>query len=152
VVGGEAEARVRVTDSFSLRLGGAVARTVARTETLPGAPELQNSMFPPVQAHGVGEYRLGGGFVAAVEASFLAARTSSQSNALLSGDPYTLPSYVYTAVSVSTGPRKWLGDRETQVTARLQNALNTRYVDPGFGGVDIPAQGITGILTLTQSL
>ena len=32
------------------------------------------------------------------------------------------------------------------------NAMHGSYADPGFGGVDVPAQGITAMLTWVQEL
>jgi hypothetical protein len=65
---------------------------------------------------------------------------------------YELPGYVYTAVTLSTAARKIFWDRNTNLALRVSNVINYSWTEPGFGGIDVPSQGITAMLTVVQSL
>jgi hypothetical protein len=84
--------------------------------------------------------------------SYIGPRTASFSNALLRGMSYDLPGYAYTALSVSTAARHIIPKRDTSIALRISNVINYGWVEPGFGGIDVPAQGITLFLTIVQSL
>ena len=60
--------------------------------------------------------------------------------------------YVFTAASLSLPERKLLGDRDTRISLRVNNLVNRGYSDPGFGGIDFPAQGVTATLLWVQQL
>jgi hypothetical protein len=53
---------------------------------------------------------------------------------------------------VSTAARHIIPKRDTNIALRVSNVINYGWVDPGFGGIDVPAQGITAFLTVMQSL
>src|SRR5262249_18707185 len=86
------------------------------------------------------------------EASYIGARSASQSNVVLKSTPYELPGYPYLAAVISTQGRRILPNRDTNLALRVSNLINYGWVEPGFGGVDVPAQGITVFLTVVQSL
>ncbi len=155
IVGGELDARFRISQPFQLRFSAAVARTVSRDtgSYLIGLPEVTNPLFPPYQLHLIGDYRLPwAGLRLSGEVSYIGPRTSSQSNAVVKAAAYELPPYVHTAAAISTAGRKIFGDHETSISFRVSNLLDTRYVEPGFSGVDVPALGRTAVLSIVQSL
>ena len=89
-----------------------MARTVngGAGDLIFGAPLPVNSLFPLFQLHAIVDYGLPfGGLRAGAELSWVAGRSASRSNALLRGDAYELPPYVYTALSLSTAGRKIFG-------------------------------------------
>ena len=132
-----------------------MARTVARSTdaALEGLPEATNPLFPALQAHLLVDWQLPFlGLRLSPEVSLIGARGASQSNTLELGTPYTLPGYLYTAVALSAPPFRWLSDRDTSFAFRATNLLNMTWAEPGFGGIDVPKQGFTAFLTLTQSL
>lgn len=153
VVGGELSARVVLTQALHLRAMAGAARTAWQKKASVGAVEsVPNQLFPVFQLHLVGDYniplldaRL------SAEGSWVSARNASQSNALERGRSYQLPGYLYAATAL-TWRRVLFGTRETYLAARLGNLFNHPWRDPGFGGVDVPAQGMTALLTLSQAM
>jgi len=154
VVGGELDARVTPVRWLQLRLGLGVARSIAveANQTIVGLPEVRNALFPVLQAHASASFILPGEIRLTPEVSWISERAASQSNALQNGNAYAVPAYLSLGLAASTPTWRWLGDRGTSFTLRLSDLLNRRWAEPGFGGVDVPTQGITGLLTLTQEL
>ena len=154
VVGGELDCRFMIARPLHLRISAGVARTVARdTAVLLGAAQSENPLFPAVQLHALADYAVPvGGLRASVEVSYIGPRGASQSNTLLKGEPYDLPAYVYAAASLSTSARKLFGERTTRAALRVNNVFNQSWTEPGFGGIDVPSQGLTVMLTVVQSL
>jgi iron complex outermembrane receptor protein len=155
LVGGELDLRYAPIKALALRLSSGVARTVSESYKFTQATNTQvtNALYPAVQAHGSADWAIPFvGLHLFGEVTFISERSASQSNAVLSGSAYTLPAYVTTSAALSTGPRKFFGDRETTVSLRCSNLLNTIWSDSGFAGVDVPAQGRTFLLTLVQAL
>jgi iron complex outermembrane receptor protein len=70
-------------------------------------------------------------------------RGASQSNVLHNnGKPYELPGYASLDLSAtSSGWRPFGGDAEVQLQLTVTNALDARYHEPGFGGLDLPNVG-----------
>ncbi len=156
-VGGELDARFRVGRALQLRTGVGVAKSVSRTRDdlaiVFGGSEVDQPFFPPYQIHLIADYTLPVlGLRLSPEVSWVGARTSSQSNAVENQGAYELPAYLYTAIALSLPEQKLFGDRPTAVSLRVSNVLDTRYVEPGFGGIDLPAQGRTVFLTLSQGI
>ena len=156
-VGGEVDARFRLLQSLHLRTGIGVAKSVAKTRdeqaVVVGDSDVDQPMFPPYQVHLIADYTLPVlGLRLSPEVSWVSARTASQSNALLNAGAYELPAYVYTAVSLSMPEQRLIGDRPTAVSLRVSNLLDTRYAEPGFAGIDIPALGRTVFLTISQGI
>jgi outer membrane receptor protein involved in Fe transport len=156
VAGGEVETRISIAKPLWLRLSSGFAYTVARRlgpTILPGSPEVTGSLFPQLQSHLIADYSLPiwEGH-AALEVSYIGPRTCSQSNALNRGEAYKVPGYVYLGLSLATGARKILGDRETSFVLRVSDVSNRRWTEPGFGGIDVPAVGRSVFLTMIQQL
>ncbi|MFY0565629.1 TonB-dependent receptor plug domain-containing protein [Archangium lansingense] len=155
VVGGELESRFQPTPALKLRLSGSVARTVSRSAgvLLTGAPEIHNPLFPTYQVYLMGEYKLPwAGLLASVELSPIGPRGASQSNALRKGTDYQVPAYLYTAAALSVPQLHPWEKYSTRLTLRVSNVFNRPWVEPGFGGIDYPHQGLTAFLTVVQSL
>ncbi len=156
-VGGEVDARFRLAHALQLRTGIGVAKSVVKTRdeqaVVIGGSEVEQPFFPPYQVHLIADYTLPLlGLRLSPEVSYIGARMASQSNALRNGEAYELPAYLYTAVALSLPEQKLFGDRPTAVSLRVSNLLDTRYAEPGYGGIDIPAQGRTVFLTLSQGI
>lgn len=89
------------------------------------------------------------GVVAHARFRHVGRRTPSQSNLVLDGTAelrsptYSLDSYQLVDLSLSRGPIK-LGDGgAVSLQASVHNALDKRYADIGFNGVDVPGLGRT---------
>jgi iron complex outermembrane receptor protein len=155
VMGSELDSRFVVTRALHLQLLVGVARTLTRSAgvALLGKPEVENPLFPEYQLHLIGDYALPWwGLRVSAEVSYIGPRTASFSNALIRGGSYDVPGYAFTALSVSTAHRHIIPKRDTSLALRVSNVINYGWVEPGFGGVDVPAQGITVFLTVVQSL
>lgn len=155
VAGGELSGHVNPIRDFRIRLSASAAKTIARSgpATVSGAPIVENTLFPAWQAHLLGDWAVGiAGIHFAPEISVIGPRPASQSNALVAGDSYELKQYVYTALAISTARRKILGTRLTSIALRIGNALDQRWTEPGFGGVDVPSNGRSFFLTVEQGL
>ncbi len=151
--GGELDARLRLGRSFQLRLAAGVARSVVARAPTALLPDVTNPLFPPYQVHLFADYAFAfAGLRAGLELSYIGPRSATQSNALERGQAYELPPYVFTAATLSLPARRLLKDRETTVSVRLTNVLDQRWIEPGSGGIDLPAGGFTGQLSLVQTL
>ena len=154
VVGGEVDARVTPLRWLQLRLGLGLARSIAieANTAIVGLPQVRNALFPPVQVHASASFILPGEIRLTPELSWISERAASQSNALQNGNAYTVPAYVFLGFAASTPTFRWLGARGTSFSLRVTDLLNRRWAEPGFGGIDVPTQGLTGLLTLNQEL
>jgi outer membrane receptor for ferrienterochelin and colicins len=64
---------------------------------------------------------------------------------------YTVPGYVTMDAAISTIGLALLGGTETSFAISGRNLLDTRFAEPGFGGVDIPNVGRTLMLEVRES-
>jgi iron complex outermembrane receptor protein len=155
VVGGELDSRFVLARPLRLRLLAGIAKTVDRSTgtALLGKPDPLNPLFPTYQFHLIGDYALPFfGLKLSAEVSYIGPRPASFSNALIRGSSYDLDGYVYTALSLSTAGRIIIPHRETSIALRVSNVVNWIWTEPGFGGVDVPAPGLTAFLTVIQAL
>lgn len=157
IAGAELDARFTAARPLQLGITAGLAQTIVRDDdalALSTAGELKNPLFPPWQVRTTADLQIPGlsGARLSAEVGVIAARESSHSNALEAGGAYELPPYVFTALAFTSGPRRWIGDRDSTLSLRITNLLNQRWAEPGFGGVDLPVPGITGYLALTQQL
>jgi outer membrane receptor protein involved in Fe transport len=155
VVGGELDSRFVVARPLRLRFSAGVARTIARSPgaALIGKPEVVNPLFPTYQFHLIADYRpLRWGLRLSAEVSYIGPRPASFSNSLILGNVYQLDGYFYTALSAALAGLHVVPQRETNIALRLSNVINYGWVEPGFGGIDVPAQGIVLFLTIVQAL
>jgi iron complex outermembrane receptor protein len=155
VVGGELDSRFVVLRPLHLRFSAGVARTIARTPdvALPQRPPVIDPLFPTYQLHLIGDYIVARWNLRfSAEISYIGPRPASYSNSLSVGQVYELDGYVYTALTAAASALHLLPRRETSIALRLSNVVNYAWVEPGFGGVDVPAQGVTLFLTVVQGL
>jgi iron complex outermembrane receptor protein len=154
VVGGEFTSRLVPWKRLRVNLMASVARTVRRTgmvEGLLGKPDVPNPLFPAYQVGSIFDGLLPwAGLRGSLELGYVGPREGSFSNAVLEGAAYDLPAYVYSALSVSAAGPLIFSDRASRIALRVSDLFDQRWTEPGFGGVDIPTQGITTMLTLSQ--
>ncbi|MBK7860425.1 MAG: TonB-dependent receptor, partial [Archangiaceae bacterium] len=151
IVGGELEARLKPTRLTQARVSVSLSRSVSNRPD-SALPPPRNPLYPWVQAHAMLDQGLVAGLHAVVELSYVGPRAASQSNALVRGENYELPGYLFAAVALSLPSAKLIGERTTRASVRVSNVLTTYRLDPGFGGIDLPSQGITAMLLVTQQL
>jgi iron complex outermembrane receptor protein len=154
VVGGELSSHLVPWKRLRANLMASVARTVRRTgmvEGLLGKPDVTNPLFPAYQVGAIVDGFLPwAGLRASLELHYVGDREDSFSNAVIKGAAYDVPAYVYSALSLSaTGPLVF-SDHASRIALRVSDLLNQRWTEPGFGGVDVPTQGRTVVLTLSQ--
>jgi iron complex outermembrane receptor protein len=156
VMGGELDSRFVIARPLHLRFLAGVARTIDKSTgtALLGKPDVTNPLFPTVQLHLIGDWAIPfWGLKLSAEVSYIGPRSSSFSNALIKGAAYDTDSgYVYTALALSTSGRIIIPKRETSLALRVSNVVNWIWTEPGFGGVDVPAPGVTAFLTIIQAL
>jgi outer membrane receptor for ferrienterochelin and colicins len=155
VAGAELDARYRIIKPLQLRLSGGFAKTLAKDSksAISEQTRVTNSLFPPFQIHLLADYLLPlASLRLSAEVSYISPRAASQSNAVLNQTAYNSPGYVFTALALASPSFKLLGERETSAVLRVSNVINSNWRDSGFGGIDVPAQGLTALLTLSQTL
>lgn len=151
ITGGEFQSRFVIFEPLRIRLLAGVARSVSRSVTVLGAPDVVDPLFPTVQVHLLTEYQApfwALRFVA--ELSGIGPRSASVSNARLNMSAYDLKAYAFAAVTASTAGIELIPRCPTRFALRVSDLFDTRWVEPGFGGVDVPTQGRTVLLKLTQ--
>jgi outer membrane receptor for ferrienterochelin and colicins len=152
VAGGELELRMKLLSALSGRASVGVARVLERSipALLAAAPKVTQPQFPDVQGHFSLDYAPLSWLRSSVELSYVSPRESSQVNALIARRAYNVPGYLFTAASVcATG--KLFGGTESSAVLRITDALDRRWVEPGFGGIDFPTQGRTISLSARHS-
>jgi iron complex outermembrane receptor protein len=154
VLGGELTAAYALTRDLQVSGSASVARTALLTSPQVALDRrmVTNPLYPFLQVHLTGQYSLPlKGLMLSAEASYVSARAASQVNANLNGLAYNLEGYPFTALVLSYN-RQMLPGRDTAITLRASNLLNWKWADSGFGGIDVPAQGRTVQLSITQRL
>jgi outer membrane receptor for ferrienterochelin and colicins len=149
--GGELEAHLQLANPLSLRVGAGLAQTVTQRDAAIDTGESFRSTFPAWQVHTAPSLSAGPLHVTP-ELSLIAARPASQSNEVLSGEPYSAPPAATLALSAGLMDLPLLGSQRTSLLLRATDLLDSRPTDPGFGGVDYPGMGRTIWLVLHQEL
>lgn len=155
LAGGELEVRYSPIRPLRLRLSASIARTVVRETDvyLSALPPTTNPGMPLLQAWLAGDYTLPWfGLRASIELGIIGPRESSQSNAIVAGSSYLLPTYLFSVVAVSLPIWRLILDRETHISLRLENPIALKWADPGFVGIDYPNQGLSASLWWVQQL
>jgi outer membrane receptor for ferrienterochelin and colicins len=154
VAGGEFAAHVVPIKPLRFNLHAGMAKTISRSgviEGLLGKPDVPNPMFPRLQFGVIADLALPwAGLVVSGELAEIGARPASFSNSVIKGTGYDLDSYLFTALAISAGGPLLFDKRPTRISLRIDDLLNRRWSEPGFGGIDVPSQGITTLLTLRQ--
>jgi iron complex outermembrane receptor protein len=155
ILGGELALHLVPIAPLRCTLNAGVAKPFFRSERSAVISNVQvnEPSFPVVQAHGIVQYALPWwGLRATVEASVVGPREASLSNALLAGYTYLTNPYVYGAVALTALDREVLPGRKSTLSLRVTNVFAQTWVEPGYGGTDLPGAGITAGLTLIQAL
>jgi iron complex outermembrane receptor protein len=154
LVGGELASHLVLLHSLRASLQASVARTVQRsgmTVGLLGKPTVTNPLFPRFQVGTTVDYSLPwAGLRLSGDLDLVGPRSASFSNALQRGVPYDRPAYIYSALAVSAAGPWLVANRPSRIALRVSDLLDRRWTEPGFGGIDIPTQGITIFLTAVQ--
>ncbi len=79
-------------------------------------------------------------------------RLASESNAVELYRGYALPTYAVVSASAALLDQRWLKARKTSLKLRVDNLLDTRFAEAGYGGVDLPALGRSVMFTVSQEL
>jgi iron complex outermembrane receptor protein len=118
------------------------------------APE-PSSLYPNYFGHaGVEATLLGGLLFANVHARVVGPRGASQGNQYLNNSrAYELPPFALLDATLTAGDFHWLApDLGTQLSVNVANALDHRFFEPGFGGIDVPQLGRTVLFQIRQQL
>jgi iron complex outermembrane receptor protein len=154
LVGGEMASHFVPSKRLRASLHGSVARTVQRSGTilgLLGKPVVTNPLFPKFQVGTILDYTPAWAWLRlSAELAYVGPRSTSFSNAVLMGASYDLGAYVYSALAVSASGPLLLPERESRISLRVTDVMNRRWAEPGFGGIDVPTQGVTAFVTLVQ--
>ncbi len=153
VSGAEMASRLQLVRSLRLDLRASLAKTLSIQQVggITGLPQILNPLFPELQLHAIANYTLPWwGLHVVGEVSYIGERQASLSNTLLAGSPYTLPQYIYTALALTTMGRRIFPDVDSSIALRVTNVIAQPWAEPGFGGTDVPSQGIVAMLTWVQ--
>jgi outer membrane receptor for ferrienterochelin and colicins len=133
-------------------------RTVRRTGQEGYTGEVVGSagdIYPRAMVHtGVVAQPTNSGVRAAIQASWVGSRRSSDTNSLLNTGPYRLPAYLLLEAGLSTRGFAILGNPLHEVSFALtgKNLLAATGPTPGFSGVDYPLAPRTFFLQINLSL
>jgi outer membrane receptor protein involved in Fe transport len=156
LVGAELASHLVPWSRLRWSLIGSVARSVSRSgfaEGLLGKPTVTNPLFPEYQASTIVELTLPWAHLRpSAELGLVGPRAASFSNSVLEGRAYDLPAYLNVAAAISAAGPLFFKDRSSRICLRVSDLLDRRWTEPGFGGVDVPAQGVTVTLTAAQDL
>ena len=76
------------------------------------------------------------------ETRYVGARGASGANVVVNNqEPYNLPSYTQTDLTLSINPHPFGVGTETTVMVGVRNLFDVRFSEPGYGGFDIPGMG-----------
>jgi outer membrane receptor protein involved in Fe transport len=118
------------------------------------APE-PSPLYPSYFGHvGLESTLLRGLLFLNVHARIVGPRGSSQGNQFLNdSQAYQLPAFALLDGTVTAGDFHLLApDLGTQLSLNVANALDHRFFEPGFGGIDVPQLGRTVLLQIRQQL
>ncbi|HEU4842729.1 MAG TPA: TonB-dependent receptor [Burkholderiaceae bacterium] len=112
-------------------------RSLNRYTLAPLAQRTGGELFPANSANfgasvGLLEQRL----LVSLDNRYVGARPAATANVLLANQDYQLAGYVD-----STLTARWTIDRRSLLRLQLRDLWNSRYVDPGVGGIDYPSAG-----------
>lgn len=89
---------------------------------------------------------------AALSGLLVGERKATAENILIRGERYNLPAAFVLGLHVSTRGLELWGQRETRASLHVEDLLGTGYLGSGAMGVDLPAQGRSVYLRITQEL
>jgi outer membrane receptor for ferrienterochelin and colicins len=133
-------------------------RTVRRTGQDGYSAEVVGTaggIYPTLMLHGgLAAQPTGLPLRATVQASYIGERRPSDTNILLNGGPYTLPSYLLLEAGLATTRFDLFGLERHEISFALtgKNLLGAKGPTPGFSGVDYPLTPRTFLLQVSLAL
>jgi outer membrane receptor protein involved in Fe transport len=108
-----------------------------RYTLVPLAQRPGGELFPRNSANaGASASLLDQRLVLSVDNRWVGPRPAATANVLLANRDYQLSGYVDTTLTA-----RWNLERRSQLRLQLRDLFNSRYVDPGVGGIDYPSLG-----------
>lgn len=109
----------------------------------------KDQLFPKYTVNFGVSHGWSNGIRASVDNTYSDKRPASTSNVIAAETFYQLDDFVDTSVTVQ-GRYKWFGSKQTIIKLKIHDLWDARYVNPGFGGIDIPTQGRRYIISISQ--
>ncbi|PHV06168.1 TonB-dependent receptor [Janthinobacterium sp. BJB412] len=112
-------------------------RGVNRYTLAPLARRPDGELFPSNSANfGASASLLEQRLLLSIDNRYVGARPAATANVLLANQDYRLAAYVDTTLTA-----RWSVDKHSQLRLQVRDLRNSRYVDPGVGGIDYPSLG-----------
>jgi iron complex outermembrane receptor protein len=112
-------------------------RGVNRYTLAPLAQRSDGELFPSNSANaGASASLLGQKLLLTADVRYVGARPAATANVLLANQAYHLSSYVDTTLGA-----RWSFGNRASLRLQVRDAGDSRYVDPGVGGIDYPSLG-----------
>lgn len=113
------------------------ARGMNRYTLAPLAQRPYGELFPRNSANlGAAATLLNQRLVVSLQGRFVGKRPAATANVLLANQDYFLDRYVDTTLSA-----RWTFSPQSHLRLQVRDLANSRYVDPGVGGIDYPSLG-----------
>ncbi len=113
------------------------ARGVNRYTLAPLAQRPDGELFPRNSANlGASVSLVGQRLLLALDQRYVGARPAATANVLLANQDYQLAGYVDATLTA-----RWTLGARAQLRLQVRDLWNSRYVDPGVGGIDYPSLG-----------
>lgn len=110
---------------------------------------VNGELFPKYTVSTGVSYRWDNGLRVSLDNCFNDERPASSSNVLAAETFYEIDAFLDTTLTVQSG-LKWLGLNRTHLQFQIEDLWDNSYVQPGFGGIDIPTKGRRYSLTVSQ--
>lgn len=112
-------------------------RGLNRYTLAPLAQRSEGELFPTNSANfGASASLLEQKLLLSVDTRYVGARPAATANVLLANQAYHLSSYTDTTLSA-----RWSLSQRSSIRLQVRDLWNSRYVDPGVGGIDYPSLG-----------
>jgi len=113
------------------------SRSLNRYTLAPLAQRSDGELFPTNSANaGASASLMGQKLLLSLDNRYVGPRPAATANVLLANQAYHLASYVDTTLSA-----RWSLSARASLRAQVRDLWNSRYVDPGVGGIDYPSLG-----------
>jgi iron complex outermembrane receptor protein len=114
-----------------------IGRGINRYTLAPLAQRSDGELFPANSANfGASASLLEQKLSLSADTRYVGARPAATANVLLANQAYRLSSYVDTTLSA-----RWSIDHRSSIRLQVRDLWDSRYVDPGVGGIDYPSLG-----------
>ncbi|MQA37689.1 TonB-dependent receptor plug domain-containing protein [Rugamonas aquatica] len=113
------------------------SRSLNRYTLTPLAQRSDSELFPTNSANaGASASLMGQKLLLSVDNRYVGARPAATANVLLANQAYQLSRYVDTTLGA-----RWNLSARSAIRVQVRDLWNSRYVDPGVGGIDYPSLG-----------